>query len=310
MAQKDGEASLGFLDVLVRHSDGAKHWFVPRPPKARTSFRRASMAAWISDADYGAGNLAARVIVNRLWHYHFGRGIVSTINDFGLQGDRPTHPELLDWLASDLVANGWKLKRLHKQILMSRAYRLSGSRTAENMLRDPDNRLWWHRPRRRLEAEAIRDNLLSASGQLDQAMFGPGTLDESMRRRSIYFTVKRSQMVPMLQVFDWPDTLTSAGVRPSTITPPQALVFLNHPQVHRCAAALAARLKAAAEKSPAAAVDLGYRIACGRLPGVRERSEAVAFITASRIAKGGDLDKALIEYAWLLLSLNEFIYVE
>lgn len=217
VAQKDGEASLGFLDVLVRHSDGAKHWFVPRPPKARTSFRRASMAAWISDADYGAGNLAARVIVNRLWHYHFGRGIVSTINDFGLQGDRPTHPELLDWLASDLVANGWKLKRLHKQILMSRAYRLSGSRTAENMLRDPDNRLWWHRPRRRLEAEAIRDNLLSASGQLDQAMFGPGTLDESMRRRSIYFTVKRSQMVPMLQVFDWPDTLTSMVCGPARL---------------------------------------------------------------------------------------------
>ena len=129
VAQKDGVASLGFLDVLVRHPDGAKHWFVARPPKARTSFRRASMAAWISDADYGAGNLAARVIVNRLWHYHFGRGIVSTINDFGLQGDRPTHPELLDWLASDLVANGWKLKRLHKQILMSRAYRLSGCAT-------------------------------------------------------------------------------------------------------------------------------------------------------------------------------------
>ncbi|MGA2259242.1 MAG: PSD1 and planctomycete cytochrome C domain-containing protein, partial [Thermoguttaceae bacterium] len=167
VAQKDGEASLGFLEVLVRHPDGATHWIAARPPKARTSFRRASLAAWISDAEYGAGNLAARVIVNRLWHYYFGRGIVSTLNDFGLQGDRPTHPELLDWMASDLVTSGWKLKRLHKQIVMSRAYRLCGATTAENMTRDPDNRFWWHRPRRRLEAEVIRDNLLAVSQQLD-----------------------------------------------------------------------------------------------------------------------------------------------
>jgi hypothetical protein len=310
VAQREGEASLGFLDVLVRHPDGAKHWIVAPPPKARTSFRRASLAAWLSDADYGAGNLAARVIVNRLWHYHFGRGIVSTLNDFGLQGDRPTHPQLLDWMASELVANGWKLKRLHKQILMSRAYRLSGAATAENMAKDPDNRLCWHRPRRRLEAEAIRDNLLAVSGQLDATMFGPGTLDESMRRRSIYFTVKRSQMIPMLQVFDWPDALTSAGVRPTTVTPPQALVFFNHPQVRRWAVAFAARLKPAADKSLAEAVDLGYRIACGRTPSERERKEGIAFLAATRQAKGGGLDRALAEYAWVLLSLNEFVYVE
>jgi mono/diheme cytochrome c family protein len=310
VAQKDGEASPGFLDVLVRHPDGARHWNSPHPPKARSSFRRAGLAAWITDSEYGAGNLAARVIVNRLWHYHFGRGIVSTLNDFGLQGDRPTHPEVLDWLAADLVANGWKLKRLHKLMLMSRAYRLCGAVTVENMALDPDNHLGWRHPRRRLEAEAIRDSLLAVGGNLDQTMFGPGTLDESMRRRSIYFTVKRSQLVPMLQVFDWPDTLTSAGVRPTTITPPQALVFLNHPQARHWVTALGARLKPAADKSLPDAVDLGYQIACGRTPSQRERSEGVAFITAVRGAKGGSLDMALTDYAWVLMSLNEFVYVE
>ena len=255
------------------------------------------------------GNLAARVIVNRLWHYHFGRGIVSTINDFGLQGDRPTHPELLDWLASDLVANGWKLKRLHKQIMMSRAYRLSGAATAENMAKDPDNRLWWHGRRGGWRPRRFATICSRSAASWTKRCSAPARWTKSMQRRSIYFTVKRSQMVPMLQVFDWPDALTSAGVRPTTITPPQALVFLNHPQVRRCAAAFGARLKAAAEKSLPTAVDLGYRIACGR----RQRSESgakVAFLTAARSTKGGSLDKALAEYAWVLLSLNEFVYVE
>ena len=249
------------------------------------------------------------MIVNRLWHYHFGRGIVATINDFGLQGDRPSHPELLEYLASDLVAGGWKLKRLHREIVLSQAYRLSGTTTAENLAKDPDDRLWWRRPRRRLEAEVIRDNLLSVAGQLDTTMFGPGTLDESMKRRSVYFTVKRSRMVPLLQVFDWPDTLTAAGVRPTTITPPQALVFLNHPLVRHAAEALGARLKPAAEKSLSTAVDDGYRIVFGRLPNDKERTSGIAEIEAGRKSHG-NLDRALSDYAWELLSLNEFIYVD
>ena len=249
------------------------------------------------------------VIVNRLWHYHFGRGIVATINDFGLQGDRPTHPELLEYLASELVAGGWKLKRLHREILLSQAYRLSGAMTPENMAKDPDDHLWWRRPRRRLEAEVIRDNLLSVAGQLDTTMFGPGTLNESMKRRSVYFTVKRSRMAPILQVFDWPDTLTAAGVRPTTITPPQALVFLNNPLVRNAAGALGARLKSTAEKSLPSAVNEAYRTVFGRLPNDKERSDGIAEIEAGK-KRYGKLDQALADYAWVLLSLNEFIYVD
>jgi mono/diheme cytochrome c family protein len=308
--QKDGVAEQGFLQVLMRSPDGAAHWATPKPEGARTSFRRAALAKWLTDTRYGAGALAVRVIVNRLWHHHFGRGIVATINDFGLQGETPTHPELLEWLTNDLVEHGWNLKRLHRMIVLSRAYRLSGAIHATGMKTDPDNRLWWRRPRRRLEAEIIRDNLLAVAGRLDPAMFGPGTLDESMRRRSIYFTVQRSRMIPMLQVFDWPDSLTSAGARPTTVVAPQALLFLNNPQVHACAAGLAGRLLPDAREDLAAAVDRAYRLAFARPPNPREREEGTAFLSARRTAAGGSLERALTDYALVLLSLNEFIYVD
>jgi mono/diheme cytochrome c family protein len=308
--QKDGVAELGFLQVLMRSPDGAAHWATPKPQGAHTSFRRAALAKWLTDTREGAGALAARVIVNRLWHHHFGRGIVATINDFGLQGETPTHPELLEWLANDLVEHGWGLKRLHRMIVLSQAYRLSGSSNAAGLKLDPDNRLWWHRPRRRLEAEIIRDNLLAVGGLLDSAMFGPGTLDENMRRRSIYFTVQRSKLIPFLQVFDWPDSLTSAGARPTTVVAPQALLFLNNPQVRACAAGLASRLLPDAQKDLAAAVDRAYRLAFARPPSSREQQEGVAFLSARRAAMGGNLERALGDYALVLLSLNEFLYVD
>jgi mono/diheme cytochrome c family protein len=314
VAQKDGVAPQAFLQVLNRHPDGASHWITPRPAGARTSFRRAGLAKWMTDSEYGAGALAARVIVNRLWHHHMGRGIVATVNDFGLQGEQPTHPELLEWLASDLVVNGWKLKRLHKMIVMSHVYRLSGdvgqvSNLPDQPKSDPDNRLWWHRPRRRLEAEAIRDNLLAVGGLLDQRMFGPGTLDEGMRRRSIYFTVQRSRLIPMLQVFDWPDTLTSAGARPTTVVAPQALLFLNNAHVRACAGGLAARLKPVAAKGLPDAVDLAYRLAFARPPSAQEKEAGASFLATRATGQGG-LDRALADYALVLLSLNEFIYVD
>ena len=308
--QKDGVAELGFLQVLTRNSDGASHWNVTKPAGARTAFRRAGLAKWLTDTRDGAGALAARVIVNRLWHHHFGRGIVATVNDFGLQGETPTHPELLEWLANDLIEHGWSLKHLHRQIVLSQAYRLSGATNAAGLKADPDNRLWWRRPRRRMEAEIIRDNLLAVGGRLDATMFGPGTLDENMRRRSIYFTVQRSRLIPFLQVFDWPDSLTSAGARPTTVVAPQALLFLNNPQVHACANGLAARLLPAAQKSLPEAVDLAYRLAFNRPPSSREREDGVAFLNARRAAPGGNLMRALSDYALVLLSLNEFIYVE
>jgi hypothetical protein len=305
--QKDGVAEPGFLQVLTR---GPDHWATPKPAAARTSFRRTGLAKWLTDTEGGAGALAARVIVNRLWHHHFGRGIVATINDFGLQGDTPSHPELLDWLAADLVSHGWRLKRLHRMIALSQAYRLSGTVNPAGMKADPDNRLFWRRPRRRLEAEIIRDNLLAVAGRLDRTQFGPGTLDENMRRRSIYFTVQRSRMIPMLQVFDWPDSLTSAGARPTTVVAPQALLFLNNPQVHACADGLAVCLLPAAQKGLPQAVERAYALAFSRPPHPRERDEGVAFLTARRAAAGGSLERALADYALVLLSLNELIYVD
>ena len=308
--QKDGVADPGFLQVLNRAPEGEKRWLAVAPKGAATSLRRAGLAKWVTDTEHGAGALAARVIVNRLWHHHFGRGIVSTVNDFGFQGDPPTHPELLEWLANDLVQHGWALKRVHKQMVMSRAYQLAGAATASGMKLDPDNRLWHHRPKRRLEAEAVRDSLLAAGGLLDPTMYGPGTLNEGMRRRSVYFQVKRSQLVPMLQVFDWPDTLTSAAARPTTVVAPQALLFLNNPHVRACAEGLAKRVRPAAEKGLADGVKAAYPVAFGRPPSDEELSAGVAYLTERRSAHTGSLDKALADYALVLMSLNEFIYVD
>ncbi len=295
--QKDGEVSLGFLQVLSRKPEA--NWIAPKP--AATSLRRTALANWMTDTADGAGALAARVMVNRLWHHHFGRGIVSTLNDFGYQSEAPTHPELLEWLANDLVAGGWKLKRVHKLMVMSRAYQLGSTASAA----DPDNKLWGHRPKRRLEAEAIRDNWLAVSGQLDPTLYGPGLADEGMKRRSIYFRIQRSQLIPSLQVFDWPDTLTSASARSTTTVSPQALLFLNNPNVRSAANGFATKLKPHADKGLSAVVDAAYRAAFGRPPTKDERDTGVEFLT-----KRGKLDKALQEYALVLFSLNEFIYVD
>lgn len=305
--QKDGEASLGFLQVLSRKPDS--NWTIAKPATATTSLRRTGLANWLTDTSDGAGALAARVMVNRLWHHHFGRGIVSTLNDFGYQSEAPTHPELLEWLANDFVAGGWKLKRVHKEMVMSHTYQLSGATTPTALTADPDNKLWWHRPKRRLEAEAIRDNWLAVSGQLDPTMYGPGLADESMKRRSIYFRIQRSQLIPSLQVFDWPDTLTSASARTTTTVSPQALLFLNNPNVRSAANAFAEKVKPHAEKSLASGIDWAYRAALGRLPS-KEESEAGLDFLNRRGAKDGKLDKALQEYALVLFSLNEFIYVD
>jgi cytochrome c553 len=160
--QKAGVAELGFLQVLTRTKETTR-WMNKSRDK-RTSGRRVALSYWITDVEYGAGNLLARVIVNRLWQHYFGRGVVTTPSDFGTQGDRPTHPELLDWLATELIRNGWRLKPIHKLILMSETYRMGELSSAENAKIDPENRFLWRRQPRRLEAEAIRDNALAVGG--------------------------------------------------------------------------------------------------------------------------------------------------
>ena len=313
--QKMGLATQGFLQVLTTAPDREKHWQKPAPASAKTSHRRTALAEWITDTEQGAGHLLARVIANRLWHHHFGRGIVATPNDFGVQGTRPTHPELLDWLASELLARGWKLKTMHKLIMTSAAYQQASTFDAADAKLDPENQFLWRFSPRRMEAEIVRDNLLAVSGVLDRTQFGPGTLDEAQKRRSIYFMIKRSKLVPMMQLFDQPEPLVSVGGRPSTTIAPQALMFINNPQVRSYSQAFAKQLLPLYEKSAGDVVKQGYLQAIAREPDADEVSETTQFLAEQ--VKSYEADKkpnakelALTDFCQVLFGLNEFVYVE
>ncbi|HEV3003272.1 MAG TPA: DUF1549 and DUF1553 domain-containing protein, partial [Pirellulales bacterium] len=213
-----------------------------------TTGRRAALARWLTRADHP---LTSRVIVNRLWQQHFGVGIVATPNDFGAQGELPTHPELLDWLAVELAENGWSLKHVHRLMVTSATYRQSSHvdpsqpSTAAAIERDPQNRLLWHARRRRLEGEAIRDSMLAISGELNPRMYGPSIRPElpeglsksyawaaderhdDRQRRSVYVLAKRNLHYPLFEAFDQPDMHHSCPRRADTTTAPQSLVLLN-----------------------------------------------------------------------------------
>ena len=315
LAQKAGEAPAGVLTVLNRASDGEAHWKASPPKGWRTSYRRLGLANWIADADYGAGHLLARVIVNRLWQAHFGRGIVATPSDFGAQGERPSHPELLDYLATELIRGGWRLKPIHKLMMTSAVYRQTADDDLARAKLDPENILCWRRPHRRLEAEAIRDAMLSASGLLDPTMFGPGSLDEAMRRRSVYFQIKRSQLIPIMNLFDAPDSLVGIGKRPSTTVAPQALAMMNNAQVRAYAKGLAARVRPSAKESPAEAIRRAYRLTIGRVPEPEELIANLDFLLAQSERyrsenKADALGLALEDACQSLMCLNEFIYID
>jgi mono/diheme cytochrome c family protein len=312
--QKDGVATQGFLQVLTRHPDGEKHWQTAPPPGWRTSYRRRALAEWLTDVEHGSGHLLARVIVNRLWQHHFGTGLVGTPSDFGNQGERPSHPELLDYLACELIDSGWSLKHVHRLIVTSAAYRRGTAHDAKRAALDPDNRLLWRMVPRRLEAEAVRDSLLAVSGTLDTRMFGPGTLDPTMKRRSIYFFVKRSQLVPMMTLFDAPDALQGIEQRTTTTIAPQALLLMNNALVRRCADDLALRV-GRGEKTPAEAVQAAYVLALGRPPAEEELNDAVAFLKEQeesyrKAGKGEPRHRALTDFCQVLLGLNEFVYID
>ncbi len=299
----------------MRCPDGEKHWQTKAPAGWRTSYRRRALAAWMTDAEQGAGHLLARVIVNRLWQHHMGRGLVGTPSDFGLQGERPTHPELLDWLAGELVANGWRLKPIHKLIVSSAAYRQSSRHDRARAAADPDNKLYGRRVPRRLEAEVIRDAFLAVSGTLDRRPFGPGTLDPKHKRRSIYFFVKRSQLVPSMVLFDGPDALQGVEQRTTTTIAPQALLILNNETVRGCAEAFARRIAPVASTPPADAVRAGYEIALARPPSAQELADSVAFVREQvesyRAGKKADAEHlGLTDFCQVLMGLNEFIYID
>ncbi|MDF1858723.1 MAG: PSD1 and planctomycete cytochrome C domain-containing protein [Verrucomicrobiales bacterium] len=307
--QKQGVAGTGFLQVLMRNGKTTDDWKEDPPENwDRTSYRRRALANWITDAENGAGHLLARVAVNRIWHHHFGRGIVATPNDFGLQGAEPSHPQLLDFLARRFISSGWDGKALHREILRSATWQQSSAPSAEMAAIDPENQWLWRFSPRRLEAEIVRDAMLSASGQLDPTMFGPGTLDEAQKRRSIYFMIKRSRLVPMMQIFDQPEPLASQGSRPSTTIAPQALLFMNNAQVVKWAQSLAAECSSG---DTAAAVRTLYLRTLSREPNAIELKENVAFVESQAASYQSDKARqlALADLSQVLFSLNEFIYL-
>ncbi len=310
--QKQGDATPGFLQVLMRGGKDETYWHQTPPSGSRTSYRRRAMADWLTDVEYGAGPLTARVMVNRLWSHHFGRGIVETPNDFGHQAPPPTHPELLEWLARQLVDHGWRLKSLHKLMMTSAVYMQNAAYDDERAGTDPENQFYWRRSVQRLEAEAIRDAMLSVSGQLDPMLYGPGQSSAAMKRRSVYFFLKRSRMPAALQLFDLPEPLVSQGRRPATIVAPQALRLMNSPLVQANAKALAERLVG---RAPADAVREGYRLAVARAPTEQELSASTQYIESQTAAyqKQQIPDAkavALADFCQTLFCLNEFIYLD
>ncbi|MDE0891724.1 MAG: PSD1 and planctomycete cytochrome C domain-containing protein [Planctomycetota bacterium] len=304
--QKGDIMTPGFLQVMTGKEEGS--WLQPAPEGARTPHHRANLARWLTDLDGGAGALVARVIANRVWQHHFGRGIVTTPDDFGIQGNAPTHPELLEWLAVELVESGWSLHHLHRLILESECWKQSSEWSDRTAELDPENELLWRFTPRRLEGEVLRDSLLAVSGLLDPTPFGKGTLDSMQRRRSVYFTVKRSRIVPMLRAFDGPDALGSLPARATTTVAPQALFLMNDPAVRSWAEHLAGAL-AAESAVDSGVVHSAWDRILGRAPSAEEEADAAAFLGAQTAAYS-DRTAAITDLCQALFATNEFAYVD
>jgi hypothetical protein len=311
------KVEVGFPEVLS-----------PPGQKARAGGRLA-LADWLTDPK---NPLTARVLVNRLWQHHFGRGIVPTPNDFGKLGEGPTHPELLDWLASELVQGGWKLKRVHQLILTSSAYRMSSKADPGALAADPANLLLWRFPMRRLTAEEIRDSTLAVSGTLNRKMGGPPIYPRLPRevlasqdrpgkgwrpsppgeaaRRSVYIHVKRSLLVPQLAQFDFADTDQSCPVRFTTTVPTQALAMLNDDFTNAQARLFARRLAGEASQGLEAQVTRAIRLTTGRVPSADQVRKDSGFVRELRRDYNLSEQEALRYYCLLLLNTNEFIYLD
>jgi mono/diheme cytochrome c family protein len=307
-----------------------------------TSGRRLALANWLTD---GRHPLTARVLVNRVWMHHFGRGLVGTPSDFGALGERPTHPELLDWLADDFMANGWRPKRLHKLLMTSAAYRQSSRRDPTKDKIDPDNRLLGRMAVRRLEAEAVRDALLSLGGKFNGKMFGPPVpvmedevgqfvlgienkngenrpgpvlpLHGEEFRRSVYVQMRRSRPLGVLEAFDLPAMEPNCEARAASTVAPQALLFLNSEFVLAEAGRMAERVRREAGADPEAQVVRAWRLAFAADPTAAECQAALAFLkeqTAyfqSKAANKSDRQlQALAGFCQTLVGSNRFLYVD
>jgi hypothetical protein len=291
--------------------------------------KRRALAEWLTDP---RNPRTARVQANRLWQYHFGRGIVPTPNDFGKLGDPPSHPELLDWLAAELVSGGWRIKPMHRLIVCSSAYRMSSRASAAELATDPSNRWFWRFPMRRLGAEEVRDSILAVSGSLRLKAGGPSVYppisrellagqsmpgkgwktsppDEAMRR-SVYVHVKRSLLVPILAVHDAADTDSSCPVRYTTTVPTQALGLLNGEFTNEQARAFADRLRREAPNDLVGQVRCALRLTTGRPTDPDEVRRDVEFVRTLVDESGLDTPTALTQYCLMMLNTNAFLYVD
>ena len=238
--------------------------------------RRAALARWLTAPE---NPLTARVIVNRVWQYHFGRGLVGTSSDFGKLGDKPSHPELLDWLTQRFIADGWSFKKLHRLILTSATYRQSAIHNSQSAISlDPENLLLWRASTRRLDAEQVRDAILATTGELKPDAGGP-SVDVSVPRRSVYTKVLRNTRDALLDVFDSPEGFSSTAQRNTTTTPTQSLMMINSPWSLERARAFADRVKRESSSDDARRIEDAYRIALGRAPTAAERGGALKFLT-------------------------------
>jgi len=302
----------------------------PAPRRAgRSSGRRTALADWIAGP---ANPLTARVMANRLWQHHFGRGIVPTSSDFGKLGEPPTHPELLDWLAAEFVARGWKIKEMHRLLMTSSAYRMSSACDAAAAAKDPSNLLFGRFNMRRLTAEELRDSILAANGTLNLKMSGPSifvklppevlatsstpgkvwgvSAPEEAARRSVYIKVKRSLLIPLLAGHDFADTDSSCAVRFATTVPTQALTLLNSAFMSEQAAIFARRLEEQAPGDSAGQIRRALRAVTQRPPGEREVARGLKLIEDLRQKDGVAPDRALAVFCLMALNLNEFVYLD
>ncbi|HEV7225767.1 MAG TPA: DUF1549 and DUF1553 domain-containing protein, partial [Pirellulales bacterium] len=270
---------------------------------------RLELARAIASAD---NPLTARVFVNRVWQQHFGRGIVGTPSNFGLLGERPTHPELLDHLARGFIASGWSVKQLHREIMLSATYRQASTFQAAHYERDPDNRWLWRMNRRRLDVEAWRDAVLAACGNADLSIGGPSLPldDANNRRRTLYAAVSRHELNPTLRLFDFPDPNLTSERRVITTVPMQQLFVLNSEFMVRQAKALAARVLNEPLADDDARVERAYRWVLGRAPHEHERQLARDFLSGGPPASADVKLAPWEQYAQALLSTNEFVFVD
>jgi hypothetical protein len=308
-------------------------------PTSHSTGRRLQLARWLTSSN---NPLVARVMVNRLWQHHFGDGLVASENDFGVMGEAPANQPLLDWLASELVAGGWRMKRIHRMMVLSETYRMSSAANEQALRADPTGALMWRFRPRRLEAEALRDAILAVSGQLNLKASGPSVFPKISRavletqsvpgngwntsepaeaqRRSVYIFVKRTLIVPELDVLDFPATEESCAQRIVSTVAPQALTLLNGEFMHEQAAAMAARLTTEVGRDDNARVDRAYLLALGRSPSQQERAAVLEFLDRQRgqIAADSAEDetvkaidfKALTAMCLVILNTNEFAYLQ